>query len=85
MRNLYKCNCRLIIEVILRNARCNNKVYDKVVVVFDCIYCYSCYYFVYFTSNFFIYSSLNTLVIIYVCFYSFLINYFIVYYIHIFN
>ena len=27
MWNLCKCNCWLIIEVILRNARCNNKVY----------------------------------------------------------
>jgi len=28
MWNLCKCNCWLIIEVILRNARCNNKVYS---------------------------------------------------------
>ena len=27
--NLCKCNCWLIIEVILRNARCNSKVYIK--------------------------------------------------------
>jgi len=29
MWNLFKCNCWLIIEVILRNLRCNNKVYSK--------------------------------------------------------
>ena len=33
MWNLCKCNCRLIIEVILRNARCNNKVYTKIVLL----------------------------------------------------
>ena len=27
MWNLYKCNCWLIIEAILQNARCNNKIY----------------------------------------------------------
>jgi len=27
MWNLYKCKCRLIIEVILQNARRNNKIY----------------------------------------------------------
>ena len=29
MWNLCKCNCWLIIDVILRNARCNSKVYCK--------------------------------------------------------
>ena len=28
MRNLCQCNCWLINEVILRNARCNNEVYN---------------------------------------------------------
>jgi len=29
MWNLYKCNFWLIVEVILQNARCNNKIYTK--------------------------------------------------------
>jgi len=29
MWNLYKCTCWLISEVILQNARCNNKTYNK--------------------------------------------------------
>jgi len=29
MWNLFKCNCWLINEVILGNARCNNKVYSQ--------------------------------------------------------
>ena len=28
---LFKCSCWLIIEVILRNARCNNKVFLRVI------------------------------------------------------
>ena len=28
MWNLYKCKCWLVTEVILQNARCNNKIYD---------------------------------------------------------
>ena len=31
MWNLCKCNCWLTIEVILRNARCNSKVYMFIV------------------------------------------------------
>ena len=31
MWNLCKCNCWLIIEVILRNARCNSKVYGELI------------------------------------------------------
>jgi len=41
MWNLCKCNCWLITEVILRNARCNNKVYTgRVFRLSELLYCY---------------------------------------------
>jgi len=33
MWNLYKCKCWLIIEVILENAQCNNKIYTGIRLV----------------------------------------------------
>jgi len=43
MWNLYKCNCWLIIEVILRNARCNNKVQTSLFIILQVHHtCFGC-------------------------------------------